>query len=432
MLVYDHWVKLHRLCLACAAVALAQTPNAPPAVVAGVPVNYDEAQAGYSGLPEVLKLSSGQPVRDAKTWRAKRRPEILRLYEQHQFGRSPAKPAHLSFNLFDPGTPAFNGAALRKQVTVHFSADKSGPKMDLLIYTPAHATKPVPLLLNISFTANSSTVDDPGVKPGEVWNREKKRVPATQNRVFRPVDVPRLLAQGLGFATVYYGDIDPDFDGGLAHGVRSLYPPPTAGDWGAIAAWGWGLSRALDYLETDRAIDSKRVGIMGISRLGKTVLWAGARDERFALVIASCSGEGGAALARRNYGENIKHMGLRFGYQFAPAYQTWGDRVQQWPVDSHMLISLIAPRPLLLQTGDTDLWSDPRGEFLGAVEAGPVYRLLGQQDLGTTVMPKPGQALLNTLGYYEHAGGHGTLPGDWDQFVAFLEKHLLASRSRRR
>ena len=174
---------------------------------------------------------------------------------------------------------------------------------------------------------------------------------STQNRVFRPVDVPRLLAKGLGFAAVYYGDIDPDFDGGIAHGVRSLHPSLAAGYWGTIAAWGWGLSRALDYLETDKAVDSKRVGIMGVSRLGKTVLWAGARDERFALVIASCSGEGSAALARRNYGENIKHMGLRFGYQFAPAYQTWGDRVQEWPVDSHMLISLIAPRPLLLQTG---------------------------------------------------------------------------------
>ena len=173
-------------------------------------------------------------------------------------------------------------------------------------------------------------------------------------------------------------------------------------------------------------VDAKRVGIFGISRLGKTVLWAGAHDPRFALVIASCSGEGGAALSRRNYGETVKHLvePTRFPYWFAPNYKKYSDHLDQFPVDAHMLISLIAPRPVLLQTGDTDFWSDPKGEFLAAVAAGPVYRLLGRKGLETEQMPAAGQPIMNTLGYYMHAGGHGTIPSDWDQFVKFIQLHL--------
>jgi len=412
-------------------VASGQTQNAPPKVVAGIPVNYDEALVGSYTLPDPLLLANGKQVRDPKTWTQKRRPEIVRLFEENQFGRSPGHPAKMSFDVFDKGTPALDGKAVRRQVTVYFSSDKNGPKMDLLVYLPAAARKPVPLLLNLSFTANSSTVDDPGIKPGEVWNRDKKKVPAPKPATFGRLNVAPLLAQGIGVATVYYGDIDPDFEGGIAYGVRALYlkpgqKEPAPNEWGAISAWAWGLSRALDYLETDKGVDAKRVAIFGVSRLGKTVLWAGAHDPRFALVIASCSGEGGAAISRRNYGELVKHLvaPTRYPYQFAANYQKYGDHVDQLPVDSHMLISLIAPRPLLLQTGDTDFWSDPKGEFLAAVAAGPVYRLLSQQALDTDQMPAAGQSIMHTLGYYMHSGGHGTIPSDWDQFIKFLNQHL--------
>ena len=303
--------------------------------------------------------------------------------------------------------------------------------MDLLVYIPAGARKRVPLLLNVSFSANSNTVDDPGVKAGEVWGRDKKRVAASGQRSFGKIDVARLMGAGFGFANVYYGDIDPDFAGGIPYGVRALYlkpghTEPAADEWGAIAAWGWGLSRAMDYLETDEAVDAKRVAILGVSRLGKTVMWAGARDTRFAMVIASCSGEGGAALSRRNYGETIAHLTepTRYPYQFCANYEKYGAHVDRLPVDANLLVSLIAPRPLLLQTGDTDCWSDPKGEFLAAVAAGPVYRLLGKDGLGTDRMPAAGEPILHTLGYYMHAGGHGTIPSDWDQFVTFMEKYL--------
>jgi len=406
--------------------------NAPPTNVAGIPVNYDEAQVGTFTLPDPLVLANGQPVHDANTWNKKRRPEIVHLFEENEYGRSPGRPKDLSFDVFDKGTSALDGKAIRRQVTIYFSANKSGPKMDLLLYLPANAPKRVPVFLNISFTANSSAVADPGIRPGEVWGRDKKRGPAPTTNALGKLNPTPFLEQGIGVATVYYGDIEPDFQGGLSNSVRSLYLKPGQSDpgeneWGAIAAWGWGLSRALDYLETDRGVDAKRVAIFGISRLGKTVMWAGARDTRFKVVIASCSGEGGAALSRRNYGETIAHLTApaRYPYWFATNYQKYNNHVDQFPIDAHMLIALIAPRAVLLQTGDQDGWSDPKGEYVAAVAASPVFRLLGKQALDQQQQPPAaGQPILNTLGYLMHAGGHGTVPADWDVFVKFLKMYL--------
>jgi hypothetical protein len=412
----------------CACAASAQTDKAPASVVAGIPVNYDEALVGNYTLPDPLLLLNGKPVRDAKTWNENRRPEIVRLFEENQYGRAPGHPAGMTFEVFDKGTPAFDGKAVRRQVTIHFSAEH---KMDLLLYLPARATKPVPLLLNASFSANSNTVDDPGVRVGEVWGPDKKKIPANQGRRFGKIDVVRLLDAGFGFGTVYYGDIDPDFLGGLPYGVRAEYlkpgqTEPAPDEWGAISAWAWGLSRAMDYLETDKGVDAKRVAILGVSRLGKTVMWAGAHDTRFAMVIASCSGEGGAALSRRNYGETIAHLTApsRYPYQFCANYGKFAQNVGKFPVDANMLVALIAPRPVLLQTGDKDFWSDPKGEFLAAVAAGPVYRLLGKQGLDTDQMPAAGTGIFHTIGYFEHAGGHGTIPSDWDQYLKFMQMHL--------
>jgi len=286
------------------------------------------------------------------------------------------------------------------------------------------------VLLQISFSANSSAVDDAGVKPTEIWGRDKKKIPAPKTG-FGRLDVPRLVNQGIGVATFYYGDVDPDFLGGVPYGVRALYlrpgqTEPAPDEWGAIAAWAWGIGRVVDYLETDPAVDARRIAIYGVSRLGKTVMWAGAHDTRVALVIASCSGEGGAALSRRNYGETIAHLvaPTRYPYQFCANYARYAEHVDQLPVDAHMLVALMAPRPVLLQTGSTDNWSDPKGEFLAAVAAAPVYRLFGKQGLDTDQWPPAGTPILHDIGYYMHAGGHGTLPADWDIFLKFIEMHL--------
>jgi hypothetical protein len=416
-----------------AALAQTQTPPGPPKEVAGIAVNYNEAKVGSYTLPDPLRLANGKPVKDAKTWYAKRRPEIVRLFEENQFGRSPAASlADLTYDRFDTGTLAFGGAAHRTQTTIYFSKDKAaGPKMNLLLYLPAKAQKPVPVLLNIGFSSNAAVVNDPGVAEGEVWNRDHKKVPGKQGMAIGKIDVASVINAGFGFASVYYGDIEPDFEGGLPYGVRSLYPKPAPDEWGAIAAWSWGLSRALDYLEKDPGVDGKRVALYGASRLGKTVLWAAARDTRFAAVVACCSGEGGAALSRRDYGETIAHLVApgRFPYQFAANYAKFAQHVDQFPVDANMLIALIAPRPLLLQTGDTDYWSDPKGEFLAAKAAGPVYELLGKQGLETDEWPPAGVAIMHTLGYYMHSGGHGTLPSDWPQFLKFLQLQLATANS---
>ena len=424
-------MQRYTILLAVLGTALAQNPPAPPRTeVAGIPVNYDESKVGAYALPDPLMLPDGRLVRDARTWNDVRRPQLARLFEENEYGKAPGRPPGMTFDVFDKGTPAFDGAATRRQVTIYFSADKAGPHMDLLLYVPAGAARPVPLLLQISFSANSSSVDDPGVKQGEVWGRDGKKVPAPKTGLGR-LNVPRLVGQGIGVATFYYGDVDPDFPGGIPDGVRALYlkpgqSEPAPDEWGAIAAWGWGLSRAMDYLETDKAVDAKRVAIYGVSRLGKTVMWAGARDTRFAMVIASCSGEGGAALSRRDYGETIAHLvaPTRYPYQFCANYANYARHVDQLPVDAHMLVALMAPRPVLLQTGSTDNWSDPKGEFLAAVAAGPVYKLLGKQGLDTDRWPPAGTPILHDIGYYMHEGGHGTLPADWDVFLKFIGMHL--------
>jgi len=253
-----------------------------------------------------LTLANGEKVRDAKTWLQKRRPEVRKLVERYWFGRAPGRPKQLWFEIVETGAPSFGGKAIRRQVTVHFTKQTAGPRMDLLLYLPAQAKGRVPVFLNMSFPANNLAVADPHVKAGRRWDRETRKqvaaVPAADRKP-RGYPVERFLEVGIGFATFNKDDLAPDFTGSEAMGVKSLYlkpgrNKPADDEWGAIAAWAWGASRALDYLETDKGVDAKRVAIYGVSRLGKTSIWAGAAAERFNMLIASCSGEGGAAIAR--------------------------------------------------------------------------------------------------------------------------------------
>jgi hypothetical protein len=391
--------------------------------------NFDEAKVGPYTLPDPLLLSNGEPVRDAKTWWTKRRPEILSMFETIMFGRAPGRPADERFEVFDKGSPALDGKATRKQVLIHLLKDPSAPQIQLVEYIPAAAKKPVPMLLMIGFTAPSSMFDDPGIRPSLVWDPAKKqKVPASQLPQMGKVDINRFLDAGIGVAAFYYGDLDPDFPGGYPLGIRALYGKvdeahraPDA--WGAFSAWAWSLSRVQDYLETDPAVDAKRVAIQGASRLGKTVLWAAARDQRFAAVIACCSGKMGSALMRRDFGEGVSKDDNGADHWVARNLKEYAGREDALPMDGHMLLALIAPRALLLQTGKADHAADPKGEFLGAVAAGPVYRLLGKQDLGTTSWPPDGP-ILNDIGYTMHEGGHGIDAADWDIYLAFLKRHL--------
>lgn len=399
--------------------------------VAGIPINNDESKVPSYSLPDPLVLQNGKKVEDPKVWFEKRRPEILRLFESEQFGKFPNRN-NISFKIFETGTLVLDDMAIRRQLTIYFTDDTSNYKADLLIYLPSQIKEPTPLLLKIGFSPNCLAVDDPEIKQGMMWNREGKRISASEGRRFGLFDVEKFISNGIGVAFIYYGDIEPDFPQGIKYGIRNHYLKsgmdyPAPDEWGTISAWSWGLSCVMDYLETDQQIDSKKVALYGVSRLGKTVLWAGASDERFGMVIASCSGEGGAAISRRQYGETIKHMidSSRYFYQFCGNRARYGDDPNTCPIDAHMLISLIAPRPLLLQTGDTDNWSDPKGEFVAALAAQPVYKLLEKKGLETEVWPAAGTPILNDLGYFMHSGGHGTLPADFDIFIDFLKIHFI-------
>lgn len=408
----------------------AQAPKGAAKVVVGIPVNYNEDSVGTYTLPDLFKMNDGKIVTTKQQWLKERRPEIVSLFEEYQYGKMPGRPADMHFVIREKGTPAMDGKAIRKQVTVYFSKD-TVHKMDLLIYLPAAAKKPVPLLQYISFTANCNMIDDPAVPETEAWTKVGKKVPAKSFKFPNNLNFRQFIDAGFGIATLYYGDIEPDFKEGIHYGIRSVYMNKDEeqrdnDEWGTISAWAWGLSRAMDYYETDKQVDAKKIALCGVSRLGKTVLWAGAHDTRFAMVIASCSGEGGAAIGRRNYGENIKHMShpARYGYQFAPNYHRYADSIDKFPVDAHMLVALMAPRPLLLQTGNTDYWSDPKGEFLAALAATPVYHLFGKKGMENDTWPKAGEPVLDTLGYTMHDGGHGTVPDDWNIFIEFMKKYL--------
>lgn len=422
--------------LACSILAATGAGAQDRDVIAGIPVNYDESKTGdyKATLPDVLTMQNGKKVTTSKQWYRQRRPEILRIFEENQYGKWPARKPKLRYEVSED--LGFGGSAVRKQVTIYFSKDNDGPRADVLIYLPKDANGPVPLLLNLSFSQNNLVVSDPGVKPGRRWDAKTRTMSTVESsgraRRFGLDDTIReYLKEGFGFATLCYTDIEPDFNHGATLGVRGLYlkdgrEEPEADEWGAISAWAWGVSNVIDYFEKDPDIDADRIALTGCSRLGKTTMWAGAREPRIAVVIASCSGEGGAALSRRNFGETVAHLTepTRFPYQFAANYGRYGADTDSMPMDAHMLVALIAPRPLLLSTGSTDNWSDPKGEFYAAVEAGKVYELLGKDDLGTNVMPQAEQPIFNTLGYVMHEGGHGVLPQDWKYYLEFIKRYL--------
>ena len=417
------------------------SPRGPASEVAGIPANYDESKVGTYTLPDPLLLASGKPVRDANIWTNLRRPELLRLFETQQYGVAPDRPAGEYFELTDKGTPAFDGKAIRKQITLHLAptgnTDPNYPVIHLLEYLPANAKGPVPVFFSISFAPIQNDVDDPGIVPTKVRDPKTNELvtPTAPGRPFGRIPVDKFIAAGIGVATFYYAELDPDSATGAAQGIRARYAPAaqdinetrSADGWGTISAWAWGISRVVDYLETDPAVDAHRIAIHGVSRLGKTVTWAAAHDTRIAAIIASCGGEGGAALSHRNYGETIAHLSAptRYPYQFARNWAQYGGFPDKAPFDAHELLALIAPRPVLLQTGSADGWSDPKGEFLAEVAAGPVYKLLGRQDLGTTTWPPAGTPIVtNGLSYYMHEGGHGMISSDWEIYLQFLQANL--------
>jgi hypothetical protein len=319
---------------------------------------------------------------------------------------------------------AREGAAVRKRIVGTVGGGPDAPRINVTLHTPAQAKGPVPVILLVNFGG--------GTPPPPPANAAA--TPAGRGRgrgAGLPTEPPiaaDILAGGWGYAAVGYQDIQPDRANSWNQGVigRTLRPgqqQPGPDEWGTISAWAWGISRVIDYLETDKSVDAARVAVQGHSRLGKTVLWASARDKRIAAVFSSCSGEMGAALARRDWGETVDDMAQNFPWQFAGNFQKWAGRWNEMPVDAHMLIALSAPRPVFVTGGTTDQWADPVGMFKALVGAGPVYRLLGRKDVGTTELPPLDTPLTGgDLGWHYHTGGHTATPADWKAFMAFVGK----------
>lgn len=395
-------------------------------------VNYDESKVRQYVLPDPLTRRDGTRVANAAGWR-ERRTELLDLFARHVYGRTPLDAITVRHELMESSSDALGGAAIRKQVALHIGDAADGPVVHLLIYLPARSTGPAPVFVGLNFHGNHTTQPDPAIVLPTSWVRDAPTTEAAGNRATEagrgkaasrwPVE--QILSAGFGVATAYYGDLDPDYHDGFANGVHPLFPR-TGGDddWGAIGAWAWGLSRIMDYLETDPQVDASRVIVTGHSRLGKSALWAGAQDERFAAVISNQSGCGGAALNRRNYGETIARITTVFPHWFCPKYASWAERETEMPIDQHELLALIAPRPLLVCSAVEDRWADPRGEFLSVYHAGPVYRLLGRTAPSSDAMPDVEQPPETTAAYNIRPGKHDVNPADWAVMIRFVQRWL--------
>ena len=376
-------------------------------------------------LPDVLTLQNGQPVRDAGTWVKHRRPELIKLYEAEIYGRVPVTAPKVKFEVVEADETVLEGKAMRRHVVGHFGDQPDGPAVNVMIYRPVAATGPLPLVLHVTFGGDQSLAPPPAlVAPG-----------ATPPRRFNDAGpIADVLSHGYAYAILRYSEIQPDNAAGYTKGVIGLalapgQAKPAPDEWGTIAAWTWGLSRVMDYLETDKSVDAKRVALVGHSRLGKTVLWSGATDQRYALIYSSQSGEMGAALSRRDFGESVDDMASNYGYQFAGNLQKYIAHWNDMPHEGHLLISLSAPRPVFISGGSGDQWSDPRGMFLATVAAGPVWRLLGQPDLGTTEMPALDVPVATgTLAFLDHNGPHAIMPLDWKTFFDFADRFLKPAK----
>ncbi len=398
-----------------------------------------------SALPDPLVLQSGAPVRNRADFERERRPEILRLFAKNVFGQTPNQMLPVRVIASETDEYALRGLAKRSQMTI--AVGVHGERIwHLLLYLPALSSGPVPVIVGLNFDGNQTVDADPGIQLNSVWIRdpalsgvplakEQSRhilsSPDTSSRgaAAQQWQVEMLLRRGYGLATLYAGEIEPDFIGGIGYGIRPLFfdpaqSLPNATDWGAIGAWAWGMSRIVDVLYADPRIDPDKIIAFGFSRLGKTALWAAAQDKRFAIVFSNESGQAGDTLSRRHKGEPIDHMMLAFPYWFCANYQHFLGKTQDLPLDGHLLLSLIAPRPLYVGSALDDPFSDYEGEFLAAQAVGPVYAFYGKVGLPDVQTPPIGKSIGDTVGFHLRHGGHDVTAFDWEQYLNFADRQF--------
>ncbi|MEW4490594.1 acetylxylan esterase [Thalassoglobus sp. JC818] len=404
---------------------------------------YDESLIPEFTLPDPFTTTSGEVVEDADAWINQRRGEILDLFAAEVYGSAPPAPEAVRSELISYHANALGGKAIREEVDLLLGDEDAPLVARMLIYRPQTEEK-VPAFLALNFGGNHSIHPDPEITLNKNWMRNKpdsgyenhQATEASRGASASRWPVEKIIERGYALVTIYYGDFDPDFDDGFENGLHGQYPRSgesiSPKDWGSIAAWAWGLSRALDYLQESTTIDGERVAVLGHSRLGKTSLWAGASDPRFALVISNNSGCGGAALSRRRFGESVRRINKSFPHWFCDNFLKYDDNEDELPVDQHLLVAAIAPRPVYIASAVEDQWADPHGEFLSALHADPVYRLLGTDGFGGDAppaeMPEVDQPINSgTIGYHIRSGKHDVTDYDWEQYLDFADRHLKST-----
>jgi pimeloyl-ACP methyl ester carboxylesterase len=408
------------------------------------PANYDEAKVPKFELPDPLKTNDGRKVDSTKLWNDVRRPELLALFEEHMFGKAPLplEPidnsglTELTFSLHGgPTTASYNGNGTRYQVrmSLHKRGDdlkSDDPRINVLIYKPNNVKGKIPAFIGLNFQGNHTVDADPGIWLGKVW-KDKQLVPATEQERGSQASrwqVEKILDRGYAVITAYYGDIEPDFDGGSKFGIRRLIDQKgEPNEANAIATWAWGLELIRDWMVrfSDLNLDPDKIIVIGHSRLGKTALWAGATNPKFAMVISNDSGCGGAALSRREFGETVHRINTNFPHWFCGNFKKYNLDVNALPFDQHELVALIAPRPVYIASAVEDRWADPKGEFLSGLYADPVYQLFGTDGIaGVTEMPELDKSVGGTIGYHIRTGKHDVTEFDWEQYLNFADKHF--------
>ena len=390
--------------------------------------NYDESKVPSFEVPGPLTTFKGKKIKSVKKWEKARRPELLHFFENNVYGKIPKTLKIDSYNILEQDGNALNGKAKRKQVELTFRNNGKTLSYTILLYLPKNIAKAA-VFLGYNFYGNHTITEDKAVLISSAWANNNESFQIENNTLTEESRgkrtnrwaVEKILEAGYGLATIYYGEVDPDKND-FSDGIHSLLyqqdqSRPKLDEWGSIAAWSWGMVRALDYFEKDPDVDASKVISFGHSRLGKTSLWAGATDKRFAGVISNNSGCGGATMSKRKFGETLAVINDRFPHWFCDNFNEYNENEEALPVDQHQLLALIAPRPLYVASAEEDQWADPRGEFLSAHYATQVYHLYDMEGIETMEMPKVNEPIHNTVSYHIRTGKHDVTDYDWENYI---------------
>ncbi len=417
----------------CSAVVLSIAFLSATMVTGQTEVNYDEANVPSFELPDpLIDPETNNRIKTAEDWESKQRNIWLKLIEDEMFGRFPGESLSVTF-IVNSSQPVFDNTAIRKEVTINVRNSSQEKDISLLLYIPK-SNETVPVFLGLNFYGNHTIINDPMIRIHRSWVQNNDEFEIANNRASeknRGVrkhrwPVSYLLGQGYGIATMYYGEIDPDFDDNFENGIHELLDEQTdKTKLSSLSAWAWGLSQAMTYLQQDPDVSSDQVAVIGHSRLGKAALWAGAIDPRFSMVISNDSGCGGAALSRRRFGETVNRINHSFPHWFCDAFNQYNNQEDNLPFDQHTLLSLIAPRPLYVASAEEDQWADPKGEFLSARFASEVYDLYRLPSLSNDEMPEVNKPIINRqVAYHVRSGVHDITLYDWEQYVKFADHHF--------